>query len=170
MVECVFTLRPYTSCKETPLPSIHFLYPLNPSVGSWGGAGAYPSSQWARGGVHPGQVASPSQGHTETSFLFILSSCCGNTNIHPGLLVIKKQPKHRQQLLSHWSFFLHNLHPMKKFLLLSAEGFLIHIWNDRGTLFKRYVQIQPIHCCSKRLNVFPPVMRNYLLCVWLTRC
>ena len=32
-----------------------------------GGAGAYPSSHRARGGVHPGQVASPSQGHTETN-------------------------------------------------------------------------------------------------------
>ena len=28
---------------------------------------AYSSHQWARGGVHPGQVASPSQGHTETN-------------------------------------------------------------------------------------------------------
>ena len=45
-------------------PSIHFLYPLNLSVGSRG-AGAYPSGHWARGGVHAGQVASPSQGHTE---------------------------------------------------------------------------------------------------------
>ena len=32
-----------------------------------GGAGAYPSGHRARGGVHPGQVASPSQGHTETN-------------------------------------------------------------------------------------------------------
>ena len=32
-----------------------------------GGAGAYPSSHWARGGVYPGQVASSSQGHTETN-------------------------------------------------------------------------------------------------------
>ena len=47
-------------------PSIHFLYPLNPSVGSRG-AGAYPSGHRARGGVHPGQVASPSQGDTETN-------------------------------------------------------------------------------------------------------
>ena len=31
------------------------------------GAGAYPSGRRARGGVHPGQVASPSQGHTETN-------------------------------------------------------------------------------------------------------
>ena len=46
-------------------PSIHFLYLLNPSVGSE--AGAYPSGHRARGGVHPGQVASPSQGHTETN-------------------------------------------------------------------------------------------------------
>ena len=30
-----------------------------------GGAGAYPSGHW--GGVHPGQVASPSQSHTETN-------------------------------------------------------------------------------------------------------
>ena len=28
------------------------------------GAGAYPSGHRARGGIHPGQVASPSQGHT----------------------------------------------------------------------------------------------------------
>ena len=32
-----------------------------------GGAGAYPSGHRARGEVHPGQVASPSQGHTETN-------------------------------------------------------------------------------------------------------
>ena len=32
-----------------------------------GGAGAYPSGHRARGGVHPGQVASPSQGPTETN-------------------------------------------------------------------------------------------------------
>jgi len=46
-------------------PSIHFLNPLNPIQGR-GGAGAYPSCHWARGGVHPGQVTSPSQGHTES--------------------------------------------------------------------------------------------------------
>jgi len=45
-------------------PSIHFPYPLNPT--QWR-AGAYPSCHWARGGVHPGQVASPSQGYTETT-------------------------------------------------------------------------------------------------------
>jgi len=32
-----------------------------------GGDGAYPSGHRARGGVHPRQVASPSQGHTETN-------------------------------------------------------------------------------------------------------
>ena len=32
-----------------------------------GGAGAHPSGHWAIGGVQPGQVASPSQGHTETN-------------------------------------------------------------------------------------------------------
>ena len=32
-----------------------------------GGAGAYPSGHPGRGVVHPGQVASPSQGHTETN-------------------------------------------------------------------------------------------------------
>jgi len=31
------------------------------------GAGAYPSGHRARGGVHPGQVARPSQRHTETN-------------------------------------------------------------------------------------------------------
>jgi len=30
-------------------------------------AGAYPSGHRARGGVHPGQVTSPSQGHRETN-------------------------------------------------------------------------------------------------------
>jgi len=50
-----------------PNISIHpFLCPLNPTQ-SRGGAGAYPSSHWARGGVNPGRVASPSQGHTETN-------------------------------------------------------------------------------------------------------
>ena len=39
-------------CTLTIHPSIHFL-PLNPSVGSRG-AGAYPSSLRAIGGVHPG--------------------------------------------------------------------------------------------------------------------
>jgi len=39
---------------------------LSPSIHFCGGAGAYPSGHRARGGVHPGQVASPSQGHTET--------------------------------------------------------------------------------------------------------
>ena len=48
-------------------PSIHFLYPLNLSVGSRGGAGANPSGYRARGDVHPVQVTSPSQGHTETN-------------------------------------------------------------------------------------------------------
>ena len=31
------------------------------------GAGAHPSCHWTRGEVHPGQVISPSQGHTETN-------------------------------------------------------------------------------------------------------
>ena len=35
-----------------------------------GGAGVYPSSHRARGGVHPGQVASPSQGHNPRNTLF----------------------------------------------------------------------------------------------------
>ena len=47
-------------------PSIHFLYPLNPTQGRRR-AGAYPSCHWTRGGIHPGHVASPSQGHTETN-------------------------------------------------------------------------------------------------------
>ena len=38
--------------------SIRFLYLLNPTQGC-GGAGAYPSCHWARGRVHPGQVAGP---------------------------------------------------------------------------------------------------------------
>ena len=47
-----------------------FSIPSNPSVWSRGGgarAGAYPSGHRAKGGVHPGQVSSPSQGHIETN-------------------------------------------------------------------------------------------------------
>jgi len=40
-------------------PSIRFLYRLIRRSGR-GGAGAYPSGHWAKGGLHPGQVASPS--------------------------------------------------------------------------------------------------------------
>ena len=43
-------------------PSIHFLYPLNPILELQGA-----SRHWARGRVHPGQVASPSQGHSQTN-------------------------------------------------------------------------------------------------------
>ena len=46
-------------------PSIFYTRLIRPS--GRGGAGAYPSGHRARGGVHPGQVASPSQGHTETN-------------------------------------------------------------------------------------------------------
>ncbi|XP_072772653.1 uncharacterized protein [Nerophis lumbriciformis] len=42
-------------------PSIHFL-PLIPFFGVAGGAGAHPSYNRAEGGVHPGQVATSSQG------------------------------------------------------------------------------------------------------------
>jgi len=42
---------------------IHFLYQLNPA---WGRR-ACPSCHWVRGRVHPGHVARPSQGHTETN-------------------------------------------------------------------------------------------------------
>ena len=39
------------------IPSIHFLYRLIRRSGR-GGAGAHPSGHRAKGGVHPGQVAS----------------------------------------------------------------------------------------------------------------
>ena len=39
---------------QTIHPSIHFLFLLLPLFGSEGSAGAYPSYQRARGGVHPG--------------------------------------------------------------------------------------------------------------------
>ena len=56
---------------KLPLPSLPLLCcfcGLTSVVpGSWGGAGAYPSGHRAKGGAHPGQVASPSQGHTETN-------------------------------------------------------------------------------------------------------
>ena len=54
-------------CKKTrKKTSIPLLYPLNPSVGSRGAA-AYASGHRTRGGVHLGQVASPTKGHTETN-------------------------------------------------------------------------------------------------------
>jgi len=58
---------------QTIHPSIHFLYPLNPSVGSRGGARAYPSGHRARGGVHPRQVASPSQTRQTTTHMLTLT-------------------------------------------------------------------------------------------------
>jgi len=51
-----------------------------------GGAGAYPSGHWARGGVHPGQVASPSQGHTETN------ETNNHTHAHSLLRTILESP------------------------------------------------------------------------------
>ena len=48
------------------ITSIHFPYHLVRQSGR-GGAGAHPSSHRAKGRVHPGQVASPSQGHIETN-------------------------------------------------------------------------------------------------------
>ena len=59
----------YGYCVESNLMiiiSFHFLYPLNCWSGRRG-AGAYPSGHRVRGGVHPEQVACPSQGHTETN-------------------------------------------------------------------------------------------------------
>ena len=47
-------------------PSIHFLYPLNLSVGLQGGWSLSQRSS-AIGRVHPGQVASPSHCHTVTN-------------------------------------------------------------------------------------------------------
>ena len=61
-----FSLVLVNKNSEKSVLVIHFLYPLNPSVGYYPMT-AYPSGHQARGGVHPGQVASPSQGHTETN-------------------------------------------------------------------------------------------------------
>ena len=52
---------------QTIHPSI-FPYPLNPNKDGGGGGrgtGAYPRCHWRRNKVHPEQVTSPSQGHTE---------------------------------------------------------------------------------------------------------
>jgi len=54
-----------TCSSGTIHPSIFYTRLIRWS-GRWG-AGAYPSSHRAKGGVHPGQVACPSQGHTETN-------------------------------------------------------------------------------------------------------
>jgi len=47
-----------------------FSIPVNPIQGR-GGVGAYPSCPWARGRVHPGQVASPSQGPVTYTFIIV---------------------------------------------------------------------------------------------------
>ena len=52
-------------CNNTVTSSV-FIHPFSTPRSGRGGAGDYPSSHRAKGGVHPGQVASPSQGHTET--------------------------------------------------------------------------------------------------------
>ena len=49
--------------KEPIKTNISYYYKDN--LGSRG-AGAHPSCHWTRGEVHPGQVISPSQGHTAT--------------------------------------------------------------------------------------------------------
>ena len=43
-------------CSRLCVVSISFLYPLNPTQGWGGGAGAYHSCHWVRGGGQPGQV------------------------------------------------------------------------------------------------------------------
>ncbi len=58
----------FSEAKREKLKHIHpsIIYPANPLQGRRA-AGADPSCYWASGGVHPGQVASLSQGrHTET--------------------------------------------------------------------------------------------------------
>jgi len=47
--------------RTTSLSSFHFLHPLN-LIQNLKGAWAYLRCYWTRGGIHPGQVASPSQG------------------------------------------------------------------------------------------------------------
>ena len=63
-------------------PSIHpsIFYTRLISRSGRGGAGAYPSCHWAKGGVHPGQVASPSQGHTEPNE----TNNHAHLHLHPG--------------------------------------------------------------------------------------
>ncbi len=53
---------PVHSCIPPTNPSIHYLYCL--SLEGREGAGADPSWHWTRGGVHPGQVTSQSQGQS----------------------------------------------------------------------------------------------------------
>ena len=57
MLSYIFAKQSCCVCFIYHLPSIHFLYRLIRRSGR-GGAGAYPSDHRAKGGVHPGQVAS----------------------------------------------------------------------------------------------------------------
>ena len=67
--------RSFSAICSLSYSSFFLLIKIHPSIfytrlirrSGCGGAGAYPGGHWARGGVHPGQVASPSQGHTETN-------------------------------------------------------------------------------------------------------
>ena len=63
----VYVFRPLKNMRfNFNYPSIHFLHPLNPSV--WSRGEPIPAVI-GRGWVHPEQVTSPSQGHTETNNL-----------------------------------------------------------------------------------------------------
>ena len=61
-----WSVNGYTTQLEHP--SIHpFSIPAWSNLGLWGGWSLSQLCHWARGGVPPGRVTSPSQGHTETN-------------------------------------------------------------------------------------------------------
>ena len=62
-----------------------------------------------------------------------------------------KQPVERWlQLLCYLNWNFHIPRQLKLFLVASAEGLVIHIWNDRGTFSQDHVEAPQIHCKCKK--------------------
>jgi len=115
-------------------PSI-FLYPLNLSAGSRG-AGAYPS------GVHPGQVANPSQGHTKTN------ETNNHTRSHSLLRTILETPFNLT-----WMFLDGGRKPeyLERTHALQGEH-----ENSTQKGPSRELNLEPSHCEATVLTTIPP--------------
>ena len=64
--------------------SIYFPNPFNPIQGR-SAAGVYTCCHWARGKIHPGQVASPSQGHKERNIMHTHTHSQGQFTNQPNM-------------------------------------------------------------------------------------
>ena len=76
-----------------------------------------------------------------------------------------KQPVKRWlQLLWYLNWNFHIPRQLKLFLVASAEGLVIHIWNDRGTFSQDHVEAPQIHCKCKKPGTSMSV-RLFTYCV-----